>query len=70
MVFPLKNKLKMLTYLLTCLGGYGIQTPLLVATGAGVLALLFSLFFKETAPSKVDSKEVPSTLEQEDTSSI
>ncbi|MBK5446455.1 MFS transporter [Peribacillus sp. TH24] len=49
---------------------YGIQTPLLVATGAGVLALLFSLFFKETAPAKVDSKEVPSTPEQEVTSSI
>jgi MFS transporter, ACS family, hexuronate transporter len=49
---------------------YGIQTPLLVAAGAGVLALLFSLFFKETAPAKVDSKEVPSTPEQEVTSSI
>ena len=34
---------------------YGIQTPLLVAAGSGVLALLFSLFFKETAPSKVQS---------------
>ncbi|MFE0504969.1 MFS transporter [Peribacillus butanolivorans] len=49
---------------------YGIHTPLLVATGAGVLALLFSLFIKETAPAKVDSKEVPSTPEQEVTSSI
>lgn len=49
---------------------YGIQTPLLVAAGAGVLAFLFSLFFKETAPAKVDSKEVPSTPEQEVTSSI
>ena len=34
---------------------YGIQTPLFVAAGAAVLALLFSLFFKETAPSKVQS---------------
>ncbi|MFE4810676.1 MFS transporter [Peribacillus simplex] len=49
---------------------YGIQTPLLVAAGAGVLAFLFSLFFKETAPAKVDSKELPSTPEQEVTSSI
>ncbi|MCM3767129.1 MFS transporter [Neobacillus niacini] len=32
---------------------FGIQTPLFVAAGAGVLVLLFSLFFKETAPSKV-----------------
>jgi MFS transporter, ACS family, hexuronate transporter len=49
---------------------YGIQTPLLVAAGAGMLALLFSLFFKETAPAKVNSKEVPSTPEQEVKSSI
>ncbi len=32
---------------------YGIQTPLLVAAGAAVLALIFTFFFKETAPSKV-----------------
>ncbi len=44
---------------------YGIQTPLLVAAGSGVLALLFSLFFKETAPSKVQS-----TPEQEVKSSV
>ena len=39
---------------------YGIQTPLFVAAGSGVLALLFSLFFKETAPSIVNK----STLEE------
>ena len=33
---------------------YGIQTPLFVAAGAAVIALLFTFFFKETAPSKVN----------------
>jgi ACS family hexuronate transporter-like MFS transporter len=38
---------------------YGIQTPLLVAAGAAVLALLFSCFFKETAPAKIQvNKEI------------
>lgn len=38
---------------------FGIQTPLLVAAGAGVLAFLFSLFFKETAPAKMQiNKEI------------
>lgn len=32
---------------------FGIQTPLLVAAGAAILGLVFTLFFKETAPSKV-----------------
>lgn len=32
---------------------FGIQTPLLVATGAAVLAVIFTLFYKETAPAKV-----------------
>ena len=36
---------------------YGIQTPLFVAAGAAVLALLFTLFFKETAPSKVNESQ-------------
>lgn len=49
---------------------YGIQTPLFVAAGAGVLALLFTLFFKETAPSKVNLKDVTSTPEQEIESSV
>ncbi|MFL6561620.1 MAG: MFS transporter [Bacillus sp. (in: firmicutes)] len=34
---------------------YGIQTPLFVAAGAGLLAFIFTFFFKETAPSKVQS---------------
>ncbi|MDR7236580.1 MFS transporter [Neobacillus drentensis] len=38
---------------------FGIQTPLLVAAGAAVLALLFTFFFKETAPSKVHSTNGP-----------
>ncbi|WP_035445753.1 MFS transporter [Bacillus sp. UNC41MFS5] len=38
---------------------FGIQTPLFVAAGAAVLALLFSLFFKETAPSKVQTTNGP-----------
>ena len=33
---------------------FGIQTPLLVAAGAAVIALIFTFFFKETAPSKVN----------------
>jgi len=32
---------------------YGIQTPLYVAAVAGLLAFVFTLFFKETAPAKV-----------------
>ncbi|MER2191714.1 MAG: MFS transporter [Solibacillus sp.] len=32
---------------------FGIQTPMFVAAGAAVIALVFTLFFKETAPSKV-----------------
>ncbi|MBM4763556.1 MFS transporter [Bacillus sp. B15-48] len=36
---------------------FGIQTPLLVAACAGVLAFLFSLFYKETAPAKVQVNE-------------
>ncbi|MCQ6279321.1 MFS transporter [Bacillus sp. EB600] len=36
---------------------YGIQTPLFVAAGAAVMAFLFSFFFKETAPSKVQSTQ-------------
>ncbi|MCM3726487.1 MFS transporter [Neobacillus cucumis] len=44
---------------------YGIQTPLFVAAGTALLALLFSFLFKETAPSKVQS-----TQQQEVTPSI
>ncbi len=36
---------------------YGIQTPLLVAAGASLLAFIFTCFFKETAPSKVLLKQ-------------
>lgn len=36
---------------------FGIQTPLFVAAGAGMLALLFSCFFKETAPAKLQSSK-------------
>ena len=36
---------------------YGIQTPLFVAAGAAVIALLFTFFFKETAPSKVNESQ-------------
>ena len=36
---------------------FGIQTPLFVAAGAAVIALLFTFFFKETAPSKVNESQ-------------
>ena len=36
---------------------FGIQTPLFVAAGAAIIALLFTFFFKETAPSKVNKAQ-------------
>jgi MFS transporter, ACS family, hexuronate transporter len=36
---------------------FGIQTPLFVAAGAAIVALLFTFFFKETAPSKVNKTQ-------------
>ena len=36
---------------------FGIQTPLFVAAGAAAVALLFTFFFKETAPSKVNETQ-------------
>lgn len=45
---------------------YGIQRPLFVAAGAGVLALLLTFFFKETAPSKVGAPQVQTTFEQDE----
>ena len=47
-------------------GAYGIQTPLFVAAGAAIIALLCTLFFKETAPSKVGTEQVETTLTQEE----
>lgn len=44
---------------------FGIQTPLLVGAGAAVVALLFTLLFKETAPSKVGSIPLETSLTQE-----
>lgn len=49
---------------------YGIQTPLYVAAAAGVLALIFSLFFKETAPAKVVETQEEHIQEQGVSSSV
>ena len=38
---------------------YGIQTPLYVAAAAGLVAFVFTLFFKETAPSKINKTPEP-----------
>ena len=43
---------------------FGIQTPLFVAAGAAVIALLCTFFFKETAPSKVETAQLDTTFVQ------
>lgn len=43
---------------------FGIQTPLFVAAGAAVIALLCTFFFKETAPSKVETAQLDTTFIQ------
>jgi len=43
---------------------FGIQTPLFVAAGAAVIALLCTFFFKETAPSKVETPQLDTTFVQ------
>ena len=45
---------------------FGIQTPLYVAAGAAIIALICSLFFKETAPSKVGTEQVETLAQEED----
>jgi len=49
---------------------FGIQTPLFVAAGAAILALLFTMFFKETAPSKVGVHTEQALLEKEEVQEV
>lgn len=42
---------------------YGAQTPLFVAAGAAVIALLFTFLFKETAPSKTGKVQLETSLD-------